>query len=372
MRVKVTTRSRLALLGALAVGCALAAFHLRTVLAPFFLAGVLAYLLHPAVTSLETRSVPRGVGILILYLAVGVVLWGVGKLVLPDLTREIHELAQSLPQQTERFQGLTRRTVEDVRNIQLPATLEDVLSTLLRRAEELLEAFAVRVGELLFGFMSGVLSLVLSPILAFYLLRDWSLIRDGFLDALPAPWRVHALRLGERINHLLHGYIRGQLLVSALVGAMAAIALIVLDIPYALMIGLLAGLLDIIPYFGPVLGTLPAAALGLMESPQRALYVVLAFAAIQQLESGVLSPKIVGGSVGLHPLTVIAVVLVGAEVFGILGMLVSVPLTATLKVLWCYWQEQEERQAGGGQTAAEQAGEHAPADPAGEEPAPGT
>ena len=341
------TRPRLALIGALAIGCALVIAQWRTILTPFFLALVLAYLLHPAVTSLERRSVPRGVGILILYLAVGVVLWGAGKLVLPDLTREIQELAQSLPRQTERFQGLTRRTVEDVRNIQLPATLEEMFNTLLRRVEQALEAFALRLGELLFGLMSGVLSLVLAPILAFYLLRDWAILREGFLNLLPGPWRHHALQLSEEISGLLHAYIRGQLLVSALVGAQAAVALILLDIPYALMIGLLAGLLDIIPYFGPVLGTLPAAALAFMQSPERALYVVLAFAAIQQLESGFLAPKIVGGSVGLHPLTVIAVVLVGAEALGILGMLVAVPATAILKVLWEYWLAQEEgREAG--------------------------
>lgn len=313
----------------------------RGALLPFFLAAVLSYLLHPLVCQLEARAVPRPVAIVILYIGIAILLWAAARLLLPTLGREIHELAHSLPRQTERLEGLTRRTVEDAQTLELPAA-QDVIQVFLQRIQRLLESFASRLADLLVALAGSLFHVALAPVLAFFLLRDWELIRDGFLAALPSSARPHVWELAKRIDGVVAGYVRGQLIVSALVGGLAACALWLLQVPYALVVGLFAGLADIVPYFGPVLGTIPAVALAFGVSPEKALYVLLAFALIQQVESSILSPHIVGQSVGLHPLSVIGAVLVGAQWMGVLGMIIGVPLVSAAKVVWHYWREMSQ------------------------------
>lgn len=317
-------------------------------LVPFLMAGAIAYVLYPSVRYLESRSVPRPVAIVILYAGAGVLLWAAARLALPKLTGEVHELLHHLPRQTERLEHMTRRTLEDVRRVELPAA-KDMLEAILRRVEGMLEAFAARLAGVVVGFAGSVVNLLLAPVLAYFILRDWEHIRDTTVGLLPLRLRGHFLALGAQVNDVLHGFIRGQLLVSALVGAAAAVGLTFLSVPHGLLLGAFAGLADIIPYFGPVIGTAPAVAVALIESPQKALYTLLLFAGIQQLESSILSPRIVGQSVGLHPLWVIAAVLIGAQLAGVVGMIAAVPVAGALKVVAAYVREQlrEEGERGG-------------------------
>lgn len=306
---------------------------------PFLMAGAIAYLLYPPVRYLESRSVPRPVAILILYAGTAVLLWAVARLALPKLIGEVHDLLQHLPRQTERLEHMTRRTLEDVRRVELPAA-KDVLEALLRRVEAILEAFTSRLAAAVVGFAGGMVNVLLAPVLAYFILRDWEHIRDTTVGLLPSPLQRHCLALGTRVNRVLHGFIRGQLLVSALVGATAAAGLAFLNVPHGLLLGAFAGLADIIPYFGPVIGTAPAVAVALLDSPRKALYTLLLFAGIQQVESSILSPRIVGQSVGLHPLWVIGAVLVGAQLAGAVGMIAAVPVAAALNVIVGYVREQ--------------------------------
>jgi len=145
--------------------------------------------------------------------------------------------------------------------------------------------------------------------------------------------RKDVLDLGRKVNHVVSGFLRGQLIVSCIVGILVASCLSLLGVKYAIIVGIFAGLADIIPYFGPLISAVPAVALALTVSPWTALWVVILLIAIQQFEGSVLSPKIVGDRVGLHPLTVIFAVLAGGELMGILGMLMAVPVAATVKVV---------------------------------------
>jgi len=140
------------------------------------------------------------------------------------------------------------------------------------------------------------------------------------------------LELCSRVNKVVGRFVRGQLIVSVVVGGLVALGLSLLGVRYALFLGVLAGLFDIIPYFGPVLGAIPALVLAFLRDPLTALWTLLMFVAVQQLEGSVLSPKIVGEQVGLHPLTVIFSVLAGGELLGVTGMLLAVPAAATVKV----------------------------------------
>ncbi|MCK9525137.1 MAG: AI-2E family transporter, partial [Limnochordia bacterium] len=199
------------------------------------------------------------------------------------------------------------------------------------------ESLAGRLMQMLMAAFTHMISLVISPVLAFYLLRDHQAMRESALRYIPAAQRGDALYILQEINSALNGFFRGQLWVCLFVGLFIYGGLSLLGIPYALFIGILAGLFDIIPYFGPVLGFLPAAALGLSKSPLTVLWVFALFVAANQIENAIISPKLIGDRVGLHPLVVIFAVFVGAELMGIIGMLLAIPVASMIRVILAFF-----------------------------------
>ncbi len=326
-------RAKLIVLVAAALTAALLILRVRGVLTPFFLGGAVAYVSYPLVRLLESKQVPRGTAILLVYAMFAVFVILLVYAVLPSLTRELDQMIAILPEQTRRLEGLTDHALKDLQKLWMPEMLQEVVNLSLRRAEDLLGRFASRIAELLVGLVSHVFNLVLAPFLAYYLLRDLHSIQRAAIAWMPSGVRKDVLDLGRKVNHVVSGFLRGQLIVSCIVGILVASGLSLLGVKYAIIVGIFAGLADIIPYFGPLISAVPAVALALTVSPWTALWVVILLIAIQQFEGSVLSPKIVGDRVGLHPLTVIFAVLAGGELMGILGMLMAVPVAATVKVV---------------------------------------
>ncbi|MCX7781489.1 MAG: AI-2E family transporter, partial [Negativicutes bacterium] len=195
------------------------------------------------------------------------------------------------------------------------------------------QAYVASLVDSLMGMLSYMIGLVITPVLAFYLLNDWYEIKEELLLLLPVRWRHEIILIVKDIDKVLSGVIRGQVTVAIIVGILVSIGLYLLDVKYAVLIGILAGMLDLIPYFGAVIGATPAVTLALLESPYLAVKVALLFFLIHQLEGTVIGPKILGESVGLHPLSVIFFVFVGSELGGLSGMLLGVPAAAVAKVL---------------------------------------
>lgn len=138
------------------------------------------------------------------------------------------------------------------------------------------------------------------------------------------------------MDNSLGSFIRGQLLISAIVGVLIAVGLSIIGVDFALIIGLIAGIFNIVPYFGPVIGAIPAVISALLKSPLSAVYVVILFIVVNQVESSIISPNILGEHVGLHPVTVIFCIISGGYLFGILGVILAVPVTSIIKVTLRY------------------------------------
>lgn len=307
-------------------------WRIRGALTPFYLAVAIAYLGHPFVNLMEEKQVPRPLAILLLYAIIAVVAIFFFYALLPSLHREIEQLAARLPEQTKRLESVSIAIFRDVRRDWFPGGLQEVMNLTIRRVEGILEGAANRIAELIVGFLSRLFDLVLAPFLAYYILKDKEQLSRALVAWLPPGARGDLLDLARRVHEAVGRFIRGQLIVSTTVGVLVACGLSLLGVRYALFLGLLAGLFDVIPYFGPILGAIPAVVLALMRSPLTALWVLVLFVVVQQLEGSVLSPKIVGDQVGLHPLAVIFSILVGGELMGVVGMLVAVPAAATVKV----------------------------------------
>ncbi|MCD5410952.1 MAG: AI-2E family transporter, partial [Clostridiales bacterium] len=140
------------------------------------------------------------------------------------------------------------------------------------------------------------------------------------------------LEVVRDLDEVLGGFITGQLIVAAFIAILTTIALLVLGVRFAIIVGFIAGIANVIPYFESIIGIVPGVLFALLDSPTKPLWVLGIFIAIQQIESAILSPKIVGNKVGIHPIIVVLVLLIGGKLFGVVGLITAVPLAGTIKV----------------------------------------
>ena len=295
-----------------------------------------AYLIYPLVRRLNAR-LPAIVAILIVYAFIILVLGSVLALVVPALGNDISTFAKTLPALTTQFQTelvsphnpfLRRIPAEDRLYIaNLPSQLNSVVQkygvdTLQRSLTVVLSTFSV------------IATLVVIPVLAAYMLLEASDVRRQVLGLFPARRRDKVNTLIDELDAVVGGFIRGQLIDGAIVGAMILVMLSIMHVPYALLIGVAAGILNFIPYAGAVIGFVPSVLLALAyNGPTNALIVAILFAVIQQIDGNFVAPRVLKDNVGLSPLYIIIAILVGSELFGLVGTFLAVPVAAMLRVL---------------------------------------
>ncbi len=188
--------------------------------------------------------------------------------------------------------------------------------------------------RLLSGFVSGVMLMVIVPFVAFFFLKEGRRITRGLVEMVPNAYFEMTLNLVHSINRSIGGYIRGQLLAVSVVAFLSVTGLMLLDLPYAIPVGVVAGLANVIPYLGPIIGIASATGVALATASGTAMVVkvVVLFLCIQVVDNVLVQPIVVARSVHLHPLVVLTVVMIGSELWGMVGMLIAVPVTGILKV----------------------------------------
>jgi predicted PurR-regulated permease PerM len=325
------------------VGLAIAAvvfallYVLKAALTPLAAAFVIAYLLDPLIDRLERLGVRRRFGILLVLGLSGIVVFGVFLLGIPRLVREISVLAERMPAYLERFVTVVVPQVEARLGIELPDTLEELLTGL--RGHEISALGTLR--DLLLGALSTMtgtlgtlVGLLVIPILAYYLLVEFDRVVNRVGQWIPHRQRAYVIEKARTTDRLISGFLRGQLLVAAILGVLYAVGFGAIGIDLAIGVGLLAGVMALVPYLGNVVAVSVSSLLCVLEFgfDWHLLAVLGWYAAVQNLEGFVLTPRIVGGSVGLHPAAVIVALLIGADLFGFLGLLIAVPVAAVVKV----------------------------------------
>ena len=309
-------------------------FKVRSILGPFFLAFVLAYLLNPLVEGLERHRIGRNSSIAIVFTLIIVVFVAIFFLILPTIYNELSKLAVILPKMIqsvgERIDGYR----EQFKATGLPSRVALVLDQHLGQGEVVMADRLNRFLVYLPNALSAVTVYILSPVIAIYLLADWKALREGFFRIVPQRSRMEWRRLWQDINHVIRLFARGNLVVAVIVGILVGVGVKLVGMEYALLIGLICGIFDLIPYFGPVIGAVPSILLALTKSPAMAFKVALVILIVQQLEGNVISPKLMGDSVGLHPLGVVFAILAGGEIAGFWGMFLAVPLAAVVRVVF--------------------------------------
>lgn len=197
----------------------------------------------------------------------------------------------------------------------------------------MLRSFLVNMAQGVVDFFSHSLVYLLVPLLAYYISRDYPKLKQSSRWWILSHFGPHWTKAFLKIDTLLKVYIRSQLLDTLIVGLLIGLGLSLMGFDIAFLLGLLAGIFNLIPYFGPVLGALPAVIFGLLHSPWSALYVVLLFIVVNQIEVMFLTPRIIGGSLRLNPVLVVYLILMGGNIFGLVGMVFAVPLGSIVLII---------------------------------------
>jgi predicted PurR-regulated permease PerM len=281
---------------------------------------------------LERKGLKRVWAIILLYAFVVVsttlLLW----FTIPKLILELSSVAAILPQYADKLEQF----LDHINGIEWPGKMDQIIEQDTYKFENLIYTTLQGFISVLFAVLSKALVIIFAPILAFYIIKDWEKIKAAFLNILPPVTRREIGVLAKQIDSVITEFLKGYLMIAAMIGVLVGIAAALIGVRYALLIGIISGITELIPYFGPFLGGIPAVGLALSQSPYAAVYMTLSIIFLQQIECNIITPKIIGERVGMHPLLMVFALLAGGQLMGIWGMLIAVPLAASIKIIGTY------------------------------------
>ena len=292
----------------------------------FALAGVLAFALSGPVDMLTLRIGNRLLSIVAVYLLVGTLVVGGIILLAGPFVRQASDLASALPQYASDLQARAPELQSTLWSYGIQTDLDEVKA----QVATVVEQGGTDVLKNLVGTLAEVggmiLDVVLALVISLYLLVDGPRFAARSLALIPRQHRAKALFVQDNVSRVLGGYLRGQLTLAVIIGIVAGVGTALLGLPYAVVLGVLAGLFELVPMFGPILSVIPAVVVAVFMPFPTVVWVLLFFLAIQQIENNVLAPRISGHAVGLHPLGAMFALLAGFQLAGLLGGLFAVPL----------------------------------------------
>jgi len=323
------------------LGVCILLYFSRRVIAPFFIAFALAYLLDPLVDRLVSFKLSRTLSVLILMLTFFLLALGCVLLLIPVFSMQAENLAKNIPTYVGVFQQWMRPVLDLIHGLD-SARVEEFIQEGLSRFGELPMKALQFSSKFIWGSISNLFNIILMlanlviiPVVMFYLLRDFDAINNKLLALVPPRLQNEVEEVMRDIDQVLSRFVRGQLMVAGLMGLMYSAGLFLCDTPMSLSLGMMAGLFNIVPYLGLILGLVPSVLLTYIDSQEwlSVVSVVGVFAIAQAIEGMVITPRVVGDNIGLHPVAVILAVLLGGELFGITGMILGVPGVAVINVL---------------------------------------
>lgn len=328
-----------AIVGLLVAGWLILMFlgQFQVLLGPIVLSIVLIYVLNPIVGRLQRAGLHRILGSIIAFalLIGGIVL--IGFLIWPSVSSQAKELAAN-------FETIYENTVTDVEGIMADLGVENVvlwsyddLQNFISDPEnqdQFISGALDRLGAVTAGLFEAVLLFLVAPVVAFYVLIDLPRIGTESSDLIPPEHRTEVIYVSRQLSTAVGGFLRGQLLVAVIVGAMTSFGFWLIDLDFWLLIGMIAGFLNIIPFVGPWVGGILGALVGLATGGlTQALLAALVAVIVQQIDNNLVSPTVLRATVRLHPAVVILVLILGGALGGVWGVLLAVPVAASIKIV---------------------------------------
>lgn len=298
-------------------------YLIRDILIIVFVAVIIAAAINGPVSWLQRHKVPRLLGVIFIYLLLLLLLGLIVTLIFPPLAEQIKQLATYFPELMEKI-GLSFQEWWG------KYKLEGNLQTFLDKISNKLAQATSSVFGTIIGLFGGLVSAIIILVISFYLAVQEKGAKRFLVSLTPNEHQSYISDLIERIESKIGGWLRGQLLLMFIIGCLTYIGLYFLGVKYALTLALVAALFEIIPYIGPILAAIPAVILAFLQAPFLALLVIILYIVIQQLENYIIYPQVMKRTVGLNPIVIIIVMLIGAKLAGVLGIILAVPLAAAV------------------------------------------
>lgn len=320
-------------------------YLVKDVILILIVALILASAFNPWVTWLKARRVPRIVGVLVIYLLVfGIFALSVGMLI-PPIVEQLSQIGNHFPEYYDRITN----DFENFKDF-------SISSGILGNVEEAISSLQVNIAQTTRGIFSSLISIfggffafIGVVVITFYMLIEENAVKRFLGAVAPEKVQPYLNHIANRIQEKISQWLRGQIILSVIIGAMSYVGLLLLGVDYALVLALWAGLTEFIPYLGPFIGAVPAVFIAFTVSPFTAVLVIALYALIQQLENNFIVPRVMSKAVGLNPLIVIIVMLVGAKLAGLIGIVLAVPITLIIEIFFRDFMQkkgQSERRLG--------------------------
>lgn len=314
----------------------------QSVLLPFILGFAIAYLLNPVVNKLGRAGVSRFVVTILILCLFFVSIIAFLALVTPIIMRQAMDLLDNLPGYSDRFIAFVSPYAAHVSEIMgqgeevdVRALLQEHMGTATNMGKAVINALITGIGAGGQAITSTLSLLIITPLVAFFCIKDWPAITAWVEDLFPRPYKKTIMNLLAEIDKKLSGFVRGQFLLAFFLGLFYAIALTIAELQYSIVVGFVVGIMSIIPMVGSIVGLLIGIILAWLQTGDFGFVALIGgiFLLGQFLEGNVVAPKLIGQSVGMHPIWIFFALLAGGSLFGILGMLLAVPVAAIAGVL---------------------------------------
>ena len=308
----------------------------RTITLSILVAAMLAYFLNPMVKSVRKKlKISDTLAILTVFLIVILIFLILGFTVFPKTISDIKNLIIKFPE----YYKQTLESINDFFNqYELFKGINLDNELIIDNISKIYKKQTANAGNLLVNsaknVMSFVFSLVLTPIFAFYFLKDKDKIKEKFKDMIPEARKERLIRLFSNIHNDMTKYIIGKIKMAIFVGFATFIMLLALGVEFSFVIGIITCVADIVPYVGPLMGLIPAFVFAFIDSPIKALWIFVLYILIQWVENNIVGPKILSKETGFHPIVVLFLLILGAALFGFLGMILSVPIALVIKTVY--------------------------------------
>lgn len=309
------------------------------VISPLFIGLLFAWLLSPIIDKLIEKKVPKVVACIIVYtILIGLIIL-ILALVIPNFVSQIKDLIAAMPNILEELKEL----INNILGNSDSASIHNIKKNIFKTVGDISTSYSTTLPETLIGgtksFISLLTTFILGLMISFYLSYDYHLITQKVYGIIPEKYHENTKDLIRRINSSLRSYVQGVLLVMLLVFISQAIGLSLAGLKAPLIFALFCAITDVIPYFGPWIGAVPAIIVGFTISPATGIFTIISIIIVQTLENNFYQPLIMGHTMKLHPVVIMIGLLIFGHFFGIIGMIVATPLVATIKIIFGFTNE---------------------------------
>lgn len=314
---------------------------LSTITPPIILAFIAFYLLNPIVDLLEKLKIQRIWGIVIIIIGIGGLVTGLILLIAPAIEKQISDLITAFPKYVQALWLDINNWIQN--NTLLEPYYDEAYNWVVSNFSNIpgvigsyvLDAFA-GVRSFAGTVTNVVVAMVTFPFVLFFLLKDGNRFKEYSLKLLPPKYRKDANQVLDNMDAQVGSYIQGQIIVATCIGILLYIGYFIIGLDYAITLAILAGILSVVPYLGPTLSIIPAVIIAIVNSPLMLLKLAIVWVVVQFLEGNFISPNIMGRTMKIHPLTIMIVLLVAGNLFGLIGVVLGIPGYAILKVIVSY------------------------------------